>query len=191
MAEVGLGRGASSLSRRGHRSWGLRRLRRWGRRVVALLPLCAALVAIGVAIASIGQTRIRSDAPPSAEPTSAAREGGRDGDVVRRETPAEAAPRDVALITEGVSLQVLNATRFRRADDRMAKRLERLGFRVAALNPAARRYGRTTVFWSRPEGRRAAEALAARFGWRAEHKPANLSPSVTAHVVVGRDWASR
>jgi hypothetical protein len=191
MAEAELGGGAAdSLSDGGYRPSRLRHLRRRASGAVPLLVLCAVLVAIGVAIASVGQTRLKSGAIPPRAATASTDEATRPARATRSSDEggvAKARP----LVTEGVSLQVLNATGWRRADIRVARRLERLGFVVAALNPAAKRYLRTTVFWSRPEGRRAAEALAARFGWRVGRKPANLSASVTAHVVVGRDSLRR
>jgi len=149
---------------------------------------------LGVAIGAIGQTRLE---PPRARELSstpsrpAARSSpATDGVAGERSDPAGGvAQPGVALLTEGVSGQVLNASGAGRADNAMGTRLERLGYRVAALNPAAVRYAKTTVFWSRPGGRRAAEALARRFGWRAAPKPRNLSASVTIHVVVGRDEA--
>lgn len=87
----------------------------------------------------------------------------------------------------GTTVQVLNGTSSSQADDRMANRLVRLDFTVVALESASRQYSETTVFWSFSASRDIAEALAARFGWVAEPKPANLSASVDIHVVVGTD----
>lgn len=96
--------------------------------------------------------------------------------------------QEVALITEGMNVQVLNGTNVPDADDRMADRLTRLGFRVEAVNPATAR-SLTTVFWSFPDAEEAARRLADRFGWVAEPKPDNLSATVALHVVVGADEA--
>jgi LytR cell envelope-related transcriptional attenuator len=112
--------------------------------------------------------------------TREARTGDRFG---RAKAPVE------GLITEGVSVQVLNASGRRKADNRVAKRLRRLGFEIVAVNPASKIYNRTTVFWSRPEGRSASRTLARHYSWRSAPRPKNLSPSVTTHVVVGRDEA--
>ena len=70
----------------------------------------------------------------------------------------------------------------------MADRLTHLGFKVRAINPSVS-YARTTVYWSYPAAAPAARALAARFGWDVGPKPANLSPTVSIHVVVGADEA--
>lgn len=176
------------------RRWGLTarsfRYPSWTRRdrskVLGVAALCAACVALGLSVGALGRgdvragTTVTSHPPaPPAEPraTPEDRSGGR-----------RAGPRTAGgLVTKDVTVQVLNATRVGLADDRMVRRLEGLGFRVVAVNPSAVRYTRSTVYWSRPEGRAAALALARRFGWEAGQKPGNLSASVTIHVVVGRD----
>jgi hypothetical protein len=91
------------------------------------------------------------------------------------------------LVTEGVTVQVLNASGKRRADNRVVDDLRHLGFRIVAVNPAAKIYPKTTVFWSKPTGRGASRALASHFSWRSAPRPKNLSKSVTTHVVVGKD----
>ncbi len=101
--------------------------------------------------------------------------------------PAARDGRDLQV--KGVTLQVLNATTDRKADTRMAQRLRGLGYEVVAVHPASRIYRRTTVFWSHSEEKEASIRLARHFSWPAEHKPRNLSGSVTAHVVVGQDEA--
>lgn len=94
---------------------------------------------------------------------------------------------DEPLITEGITVQVLNATDSAEADDRMADKLSKLGFTVVAVESASSRYDETTVFWSTEEAKEAAQRLADRFGWIAEAKPENLSTTVSLHVVVGAD----
>lgn len=91
------------------------------------------------------------------------------------------------LITEGVTVQVLNATDSADADDAMADKLSKLGFTVVAVESASSRYDATTVFWSTDETKEAAQRLAEKFGWIAEAKPENLSTTVGLHVVVGAD----
>ncbi len=93
----------------------------------------------------------------------------------------------VALITEGINVQVLNGTADTSADDAVAARLSGLGFRIEAIDDSSAAYARTTVFWSYPEAQKAAEALATRMGWIAKPKPENLSATVALHVVVGED----
>lgn len=154
--------------------------------------------AVWVAIDAVGNDDIPT--PVVADATSSPSESP-DASPIESPTPAptetrepEAKPtkspkkQEVALITEGMNVQVLNGTNVPDADDRMADRLARLGFRVDAVNPATAR-PLTTVFWSFPEGEEAARRLADRFGWVAEPKPDNLSATVALHVVVGDDEA--
>lgn len=103
------------------------------------------------------------------------------------ETPKPTAEPKEPLITEGVTVQVLNATDSAEADDDMADKLSKLGFTVVAVESASSRYDATTVFWSTDETKDAAQRLADRFGWVAEAKPENLSTTVSIHVVVGAD----
>lgn len=138
--------------------------------------------------ASIGYLVARPDPRGGAE-----RDAGAAGPISRPR--AERAPESTPaqpgtpLVTEGVTVQVLDATGRGRAGARMARHLSLLGFDVVVVNNASVVYDRTTVMWSRPADKKAAVALAKHFGWRAEHKPRNLSASVTTHVVVGRDEA--
>jgi hypothetical protein len=96
-------------------------------------------------------------------------------------------PGPPPLITEAVNIQVLNGTGDTSVDDRIAAKLEGLGFRIEAIDESSAAYPRTTVFWSYPEAQEAAERLAARFGWLVDEKPDNLSTTVAVHVVVGED----
>jgi hypothetical protein len=91
------------------------------------------------------------------------------------------------LITNGVTVQVLNASGSPGVDRSMADELRGLGFEIAAVVQASKLYDHTTVFWSSDESKPAAEALAQHFGWIVEPKPANLSADVSVHVVVGKD----
>jgi hypothetical protein len=117
--------------------------------------------------------------------------------VVATKTPREKpkpkpSPSDEVLpklITNGVSVQVLNASGTPGADRAMADRLSDLGFRIAAVVEASKLYDHTTVFWSSEDSKPAAEALAQHFGWLVQAKPANLSADVSVHVVVGKDDA--
>jgi LytR cell envelope-related transcriptional attenuator len=86
-----------------------------------------------------------------------------------------------------VTIQVLNATTERRADNRLARRLRHFGYNVVVLNRASKIYRHTTVYWSHSDSKQASIDLARRFSWPARHKPRNLSDSVTTHVVVGQD----
>ena len=91
------------------------------------------------------------------------------------------------LITEDITIQVLNGTASTEADDRMADRLGSLGYEVVAVQGSSKQYTETTVYWSFPGAQDAAERLAARFDWVAAPKPSNLSSTVDIHVVVGAD----
>jgi len=95
--------------------------------------------------------------------------------------------RSKPLITDDITIQVLNGTASTEADDRMADRLSSLGFEVVAVQASSKQYQETTVFWSFPAAREAAERLAAKYGWASAIKPSNLSSTVDLHVVVGAD----
>ncbi|HYO60935.1 MAG TPA: LytR C-terminal domain-containing protein [Actinomycetota bacterium] len=116
----------------------------------------------------------KDESTPSAEPTPK---------PTARPTPEPKEP----LITEGITVQVLNATDSADAHDQMADKLSKLGFTVVAVESASSRYDATTVFWSTEEAKEAAQRLADKFGWVAEVKPENLSTTVSLHVVVGAD----
>ena len=60
---------------------------------------------------------------------------------------------EAALITRGVSVRVLNAARSRSTTLGVVGRLRRAGLDVAVIAPAAVRYRRTTVLWSRAASR--------------------------------------
>jgi LytR cell envelope-related transcriptional attenuator len=155
--------------------------------------LVAVIVGIGVWIAVDALSGGASNGKPSA-----ALAGGRSPSVAARQTP-QASPSATAppssshtskpkpLITHGITVQVLDATSDPAAGQRMATRLAHLGFQIAVVGPAASSYDHTTVYWAYPSAKPAAKALAARFGWLAAPKPANLSPQVALHVVVGAD----
>jgi len=105
------------------------------------------------------------------------------------DSPFDADPdENVELITEGITIQVLNGTASSLAGTDMSNELTDLGFQVVVVNEASKAYEMTTVFWSTDASQKAAEALADRFGWVAEAKPGNLTDSVSLHVVVGEDY---
>lgn len=105
--------------------------------------------------------------------------------------PEESEPADDGaekpLITEDITVQVLNGTGSTEADDRMADRLSSLGYEVVAVQGSSKQYAQTTVYWSFPAAQEAASRLAAKFGWLVDEKPSNLSSTVDMHVVVGAD----
>ena len=181
---------------------GLRRVRgpRTKAKIVGAAAACSLSVLLGIGIGVMGQRRVpeQQSVRLSSAPERRDRATEQETSTGPTETPpSQAPPRESAgepgraLITRGVTVQVLNAARSRAVTSRVVRRLRRAGLNVVVVNPAAVRYRATTVLWSRAEGRPAAAALAERYGWRAAHKPRNLSRSVTIHVVVGTDEMRR
>jgi outer membrane biosynthesis protein TonB len=105
----------------------------------------------------------------------------------RKPKPTPKSTPDNALITEGITVQALNATGFSGAATKMGERLEGLGYDVLSVESANKEYQRTAVFWSYPSAQEAAERLARKYGWDSGPKPPNLSDSVALHVIVGND----
>jgi hypothetical protein len=181
------------------------------------LVAAVAVTAMWIAVDAIGQEDLDArppagasggrDASPSASPSpspssspspspsarSTPRPGGGGGDNAEPpegegENGGQPREKPRPLITEGVSVQVLNGTSSPTAADAMAARLQDLGFRIEVV-AGATPYDQTTVFWSSEGAGPAARRLASRFGWIAGPKPANLSADVDLHVVVGADEA--
>lgn len=137
--------------------------------------------------ATAGATPEPSDEPePTEEPATPEPEASPEPSAEPTPKPTPK-PEEEPLITEGVTVQVLNASEVAEADDRMADKLSKLGFTVVAVESASSRYEETTVFWSTDASKDAAQRLAAKFDWVAEAKPENLSTTVGLHVVVGAD----
>lgn len=165
--------------------------------------LIAAVVAVGVVVAvdALSGKEITDPDPvaaaspePSPTPFAEATPTPDDRDSPEPEPseapspePTRSSPQKAELITQDMTVQVLNGTGVASADDDMADRLAGLGFEVIALGGSNKEYQATTVFWSVPESQEAAERLAQRFGWVSGPKPANLSATVKLHVVVGMD----
>lgn len=136
--------------------------------------------------------RAVSDSPSSVEPSeSSPSDTGSETPVVVETSPTpketRTRPPKKRLITEGITVQVLNGTADPEAGEAMAERLRGLGFNVVAVEFSSTNYKETTVFWSVPDSQDAAEALAERFGWASDLKPENLADTVSMHVVVGKD----
>jgi hypothetical protein len=137
-----------------------------------------------VASASETPTPSETKSSPAEKPSSSPKgDAGSDGD-----SPFRSGPSGEPLITEGITIQILNGTSSALAGTDMSNELSGLGFDVVVVNEASKAYPLTTVFWSADPAREAAEALAARFDWVAEEKPSNLTDSVSLHVVVGEDY---
>lgn len=66
--------------------------------------------------------------------------------------------------------------------------LEELGYEVVAQSRAARRYPRTTVFWSDGFEDEAEQLREADDRFAALEENERLAPSINLHVVVGEDW---
>jgi len=129
-----------------------------------------------------------ANAPESSEPPNPSPSPEPEQSPEPKEPDKPADKPKPELIAEGVSVQVLNGTSSSAAGRAMTSLLTRLGFDVVVAFPSTP-YNATTVLWSSREAKPAAKALAARFEWRSAPKPANLSPSVDLHVVVGADEA--
>jgi hypothetical protein len=170
-----------------------------------LLPwaLIAAIVgvAVWVAVAKLGEDDVdvpraqpARDASPSPTPTETetpepAPTPTKMPEPKRKERPKEKEETGEGdLITEGVTVQVLNATGGvpGEAED-MAGRLTGLGYEISAIGTAVLEKNRTVVYWSDPQWKDAAQALAERFDWRSAPKPDDLSSTVSIHVMVGSD----
>lgn len=124
---------------------------------------------------------------PSRNPESAEEPGStKDRKKDEKDKNPGAGGEDVELVTDGVSLQVLNGTDRPDLDDAWAKKLESLGFEIAAVNPYTSTK-ETIVYWSNEDVREAAELLGERFGWSAQTKPEELSAEVDVHVFLGAD----
>jgi hypothetical protein len=138
--------------------------------------------------AALSSTGSRPTASPTAAPTSTPAPSPVHTHAARKSPKASPQASPTAnLITQGITVQVLNGTNDPSADDRMANKLTKLGYQVIAISPASIAYSQTTVYWAVADAKPAAQALAQRFGWVAEPKPGNLSNQVDLHVVVGAD----
>ncbi len=124
-----------------------------------------------------------TEPPPSEEPTEEPSPSPEPS-----KSPKEPAEEDdkPKLITDGVSVQVLNGTNDPEADDRVAEQLASLGYEIGAVNPYLA-LPDTIVFFSSAASQKAAEALGEHFGWPVRPKPEDLSPEVAIHVIVGAD----
>lgn len=163
-----------------------------------LMIAAAVVVAVYIAIDAVGKddtqipvARSSSSQPAETEEPTVEPEETPTPDPEPKETkdpePKETDEPDDELITEDITVQVLNGTASTEADDAMADRLSSLGYEVVAVEGSSKQYAETTVFWSFPAAQEAAERLAEKYGWLASAKPSNLSSTVDLHVVVGGD----
>jgi hypothetical protein len=130
-----------------------------------------------------------AESPTEVEETATPTQEPEDEEKSRPKGPRR--DRSVRLITEGISVQVLNGTDDAAAGQAMAERLMGLGYQVVTVESTSKPYKDTTVYWSFPNASRAGRALATRFGWVSDPKPNNLADTVSLHVVVGRDFVAR
>ena len=157
-----------------------------------VLVAVVAIAAVWIAVDALGND-VQPKAPPTppsdATEAAGATEGPSPEDV--SPTPDGSAGEGrrkerEKLITEGISVQILDGSGIKGAADHYNQKLTRLGYEVAAVN----RYlasERSTVYWSSDGSKDAAKALAAKLGWDAEEKPSELSSEVSLHVLVGAD----
>lgn len=163
--------------------------------VVAIAAIWIAIDAVGNIGSSAPQseTKQEQDKGPGAAATESSPAASPETTPSPTPSPKESRtpkedkkPDDLKLITEGVSVQVLNGTTSDEVDDAIAEQLEVLGFDVAAVNPY-HSIPKSIVYWSSPEAQEAGEALAERLGWKHAFKPAELSGEVDLHVYIGED----
>ena len=113
------------------------------------------------------------DSTPSTEPTES-------GDPSDKKPP----PSNLGA---GISVQILSGQGAESVAQRLERRLQALGYVIVVTSPTSGNHPRTTVHWSTPADKEDAQALADAFGWLAEQRPENLSPTVNIHVVIGAD----
>jgi hypothetical protein len=146
--------------------------------------LVAIALGCGLAIGYLG-----SPASSNATSIKGASDGGDSEEASRGEqtTSRDGAGGGSGLITKGVTVQVLNASGRGKTDNPVIDDLRELGYQIVAVNPAAKIYDKTTVFWSERSGKEASQALADHFDWKSGPSPNTLTSSVVTHIVVGRD----
>jgi hypothetical protein len=123
---------------------------------------------------------------PSETPVEASPSETKGDDPAKDEAKDKSKKKEPRLISDGVSVQVLNGTTLSDADDRIATELEDLGFEIVATN-AWHATPISIVYWSTPADEKAAALLADELGWIAQPKPEELSTEVQLHVLVGAD----
>ena len=166
-----------------------------------LLPYLLITAVVGVGVWMVAdymdrgepEPRAASEERPDTEPTSEAPTNTPTIETPTEEpSPKKEEPKKdrAPLITEGVTIQVLNGTNDPEAGEVMAARLRKRGFQVVAVEFSSTPYEKTTVLWSFPDAEKAARALAGKYDWDAKPKPANLAATVSLHVVVGSDEAN-
>jgi hypothetical protein len=161
------------------------------------LPWLAALVVVGAVVwvaagafgGDDGKPVVQNS--PSPTPTPAETTTATPSPSAKPSPSPKPSPSD-ALITKGITMQVLNASSDSDADDRVAARLEKLGFEVVTVEDSLSSFSETHVYWAKPGAQDAARALADKMGWIAEAQPDDLSLSaeVDLHILVGDDEAS-
>ena len=164
--------------------------------VVAIAAVWIAVDALSSDVQPVPPTRPEKRAAVPADEPSPTDEASPEPEETEQPSPSpdpSKTPKDdegdddkPKLITDGVTVQVLNGTADAEADDRVAEQLEHLGYEIEAINPYLARPD-TIVFFSSKESQKAAEALAAHFDWPVQPKPEDLSAEVSIHIIVGAD----
>jgi LytR cell envelope-related transcriptional attenuator len=160
-------------------------------------PWAGALVVVGVVVwfaagtfgGDDGKPVVQASPSPTPEETP---EASPSPSPTPKASPSPKPSKTGTLITDGVTLQVLNASGDSDADDRIAAKLERLGFEIVTVEDSLSSFTETHVYWAHPGAQAAARALADKLGWIAEAQPAELSLSaeVDLHILVGADEAT-
>lgn len=161
--------------------------------------------AVWVAVDAVGGDGVSLDtAPPSPSPSPSASPSPTESPVAVAASPTPApkpspkpspsrSPKkkrrekerdDPGLITQGITVQVLNGTGgVQGAAEVIADRLAQLGYQIEAVTDGLT-VSQSVVYWSTEDSRDAALALADHFGWIAGPAPSNLSGEVDLHVIV-------
>lgn len=157
--------------------------------IVALAAVWIAVDALGNDVRPLPPTKpderdaVAVDDPSPSESAKPEKDDDPSPSSEATKTPDE---DEAKLITDGISVQVLNGTADAGADDRVADDLEALGYEIEAVNPYLAR-DKTVVYWSSADSKEAAQALAEHYDWSASAKPQDLSSEVSIHVLLGAD----
>jgi hypothetical protein len=148
------------------------------------------LVSWGIASLTYGSTRpanLTFRETPIAEPEPLLSPTQTPSDIEEQEdTGGQDEPLDQVLITDSITVQLLDGSGDEGAAERMSRRLRGLGLDVAFTDVAAET-GQSTVFWSSEESKKAAKTLARYLKWPARAKPISIVAPADIHVLVGTE----
>jgi hypothetical protein len=147
-------------------------------------------IAIWTSVGVLGGDGVAVSTPPTPTPSPTTRPTPNEPtpadevDPTPTPTPKQKDPNRTKLITEGVTVQVINGTGgIEGAAEAMADRLARLGFQVEAFTTGLT-VNQSFVYYTSPDSMEAAKALATRLGFAFAPASSNLTSSIDLHVVV-------